>query len=413
MQFNTLAATLLAAAALGAPAVAQSDFIVPSGTLVTYDTANGPIVAPQVIIQTGGTLRAFGDLPLRIRAQNLVIDGTLDVSGFDAAPFVMINSANLPEPGARGGPGAGSGGTGSPLTAASSPQGGAGVGPLSAPRRAGVGGESGYSPDGLPQIVDLRRPGGGGGGALAADAPVFGNPYAFENVGLAAQRGMNGNPLAVGVLLFAARPKGGATGARAFLDLDPSNDFFGSKLLGSGQIIQGELSFPVAGSGGGAGGDAINGNVWPPPIFDAAADEKGGAGGGGGGLAIIEARLITLGSAGLLLSQGGRGSPGENTVGMDTVGGSGGGGSGGYLLLQAQRMDLRLAQMRALSALGGRGAWGKGSLYGGMNAGGNGGPGVIALHVPDPANDLLLPVGQGLEYVSAPRAEVLLPVAIP
>ena len=241
---------------------------------------------------------------------------------------------------------------------------------------------------------------------MAADFPFLGSPDAYRNIGLAAQRGKNGHPQALGVLSLVALPRGGATGARAFLDQDPDNDFYGQKLLSSGQIIQGELSMPVAG----AGGDAINGNVWPPPIFDPTADEKGAAGAGGGGLGIIEARFITLGARGLVVCNGGQGGPGESTIGSNTVGGSSGGGSGGYLLMQAQRIDLRQAREHALSAIGGHGGWGN---YYGLNAGGNGGPGVIALHVSDPATNLLLPAGQTVENVTSPPAHVLLPVVLP
>ncbi len=244
MQPIPIAALLLVPSMLGARVQAQADFVVPSGTVLEYDTAAGPIRAVQVIIQQGCTLRAFGVLPLRIQTQNLVVDGTLDLSGFSAPVAPPINSANIPEVGALGGPGAGVGGTGSPQTTASSPQGGTGSGPISAPRRGGTGGESDYSPTGSPGQVELRRPGGGGGGALAADVPFAGSSQAPPNIGLQAQRGKNGHPQALGLLSLAAPPKGGPMGSRSFLDPDPDNDFFGQKLLSSGQIIQGELAFP-------------------------------------------------------------------------------------------------------------------------------------------------------------------------
>jgi hypothetical protein len=392
----------------------QGTFVVPSGTTLEYDTANGPIVATHVLIEPGATLRAKGRDPLRIHA-TLVMDlqGTLDASGF-AAPVAVssLNASNIPEPGAAGGPGATPGGTGSPLVTASSPSGGTAAPARWAPRRGGGGGEAGLAPQGIQ--ADLRRPGGGGGGALAADQPLHPDPDHPLNLGLVAGRGKNGAGTALGVLSLLPPPAGGPIGARAFTDADPSNDFYGIKRLDGGPILTGELSGPVAGVGGGGGGDAINGNVWPPPVFDPTADEKGAGGGGGGGLAVLSAGVaVVVGSEGRLLVNGGAGGGGENTLFFDSIGGGSGGGSGGYLLVQAPTIDLSAASERALQALGGRGGWGKNAQFGVTNAGGNGGPGVIALHLLDARSGLDLPPGTTLAELCAPTAHVLLPVALP
>ena len=44
-----------------------------------------------------------------------------------------------------------------------------------------------------------------------------------------------------------------------------------------------------------------------------------------------------------------------------------------------------------------------------MAIGGNGGPGVIQLHVPFRRGEILLPAGNELEQLTAPDAHVLLP----
>jgi hypothetical protein len=256
--------------------------------------------------------------------------------------------------------------------------------------------------------VDGRRAGGGGGGWLAADQPVDPDPLSVLNLGLVATSGRNGVPSALGVLTLTPPPRGGVVGDRAFLDSDPTNDFYGMRLLPGGGIQLGELIAPVAGSGGGGGGDAINGLVWPPPVFVPTLDEKGAGGGGGGGLGIIVSATISLGAQGRIRSDGGKGGGGENTNFIDRVGGGSGGGSGGYVILQARIIDLRMAATRSITALGGRGGPGKDNLFNAIDAGGNGGPGVIALHMPPNAAPLL-PAGKTLSDMTAPTAIVLLP----
>jgi hypothetical protein len=402
---------LLVALSLASTAAAQTSLVVTTGSTVVYDTGSGPLLLEDLIIQPGGTLRVVGVPAFRVRALGTVrIDGLLDLSGFSNPGVNTLNTTNIPELGAAGGPGAGRGGTGSPLTTQSSPAGTPGFGPLYFPREGGRGGESGLSSP-LTFAPDARRPGGGGGGVLAANQPVNPDPFHPSNLGLIARSGNNGWPTALGVLSLTPPPLGGAVGESAFSDADPSNDFFGMRVIpGTGILQVGELQAPVAGSGGGGGGDAINGGIWPPPVFTPVSDEKGAGGGGGGGLGILVAARITVGPLGKIRCDGGKGGGGENTNFLDRVGGGSGGGSGGYLILQARTVDLGLAGDRALTALGGKGGEGaqNSSQPTAINAGGNGGPGVIAIHVPLNSPPLL-PVGKTLTDLSAPTALVLLP----
>ena len=104
-------------------------------------------------------------------------------------------------------------------------------------------------------------------------------------------------------------------------------------------IVQGELDSVGAGSGGGAGGDAVNSNSFPLIPFNPAGDEKGaGGGGGGGGLEILAIGLIQIGDdsfTGSLAAEGGSGGGGENTGFFDRIGGGSGGGSGGHIILSS------------------------------------------------------------------------------
>jgi len=400
---------LAATAALVPTTFAQTSLIVPAGTTMVYDTAAGPLLLEDLIIEPGATLRASGVNAFRVHALGTVhIDGTLDLSGFNSPGVASLNTTNIPEPGAVGGPGGGRGGTGSPQTTQSSLSGGNGFGPTVFPRVGGRGGESGIEMLNFGN-TDLRRPGGGGGGALAADQPVHPDPLNALNRGRIAEPGRNGWPTALGALSLTPPPLGGPIGDRVFVDADPTNDFYGVRLIpGTGLPQLGELTAPVAGSGGGGGGDAIFSIVWPPPIFIPTGDEKGSGGGGGGGLGIVVAGRIVLGVQGKIRCDGGAGGGGENTNFLDRIGGGSGGGSGGYLALQARVVDLSQAQDRALTALGGRGGVGKDNQFAVVNSGGNGGPGVIGIHVP-PASPPILPAGKTLADLSAPTAYVLLP----
>ena len=394
--------------ALGQPALAQDVHIL-SGQTVEYDTDRGAVTVDTLVIDAGATLRVVGQDRFKLLARRgVLINGTLDVSGFDAMDVGTLNTANIPEPGAAGGPGGGEGGWASWRTHTSTEQGKAGIGIGSIFfRDGGGGGESGY------QLVsgqsDERRPAGGGGGVFAVDQPVnlldLGAP---ENQGLVAQPGMNGSTLAFGAISGMLTPQGGIIGEAVFTDMDPNNDFYGRKVVG-GAIVVGELFFPQRGSGGGAGGDAVRSATFPAIPFMPSGDEKGAGGGGGGGLGILIAPYIGIGPTGHIHANGGDGGAGENTIFFDRVGGGSGGGSGGSIVLQARTLDLSQASDGALTALGGKGGEGRHNIFGAMGAGGNGGPGVIQIHVPNAATDIHLPPGVALDAISYPAAHVLLP----
>lgn len=206
------------------------------------------------------------------------------------------------------------------------------------------------------------------------------------------------------------------------------NDFWGSMLVGT-TVIAGELANPYAGAGGGGGGNACGTATFPTTPFSAINDKKGAGGGGGGGsLTILCLGNITFGAAGRIDASGGTGGGGENTNGTNRIGGGSGGGSGGHVILQAGgNIDFRScvpgtaaanystgAGIFARGGEGGEGADGIGgtnppsienpptsdmlppnSYNGGacaftgnavgtiVGCGGDGGPGVIQLHVSD------------------------------
>jgi hypothetical protein len=94
-------------------------------------------------------------------------------------------------------------------------------------------------------------------------------------------------------------------------------------------------------------------------------------------------------------------------IGEFFIAGSSGGGSGGMLILEADLVDLGQAGAGALSAVGGRGGLGDETTD--WSNGGDGGPGLIQVHVADAATQLVLPAGSALADVSAPNGHVLLP----
>lgn len=403
-------ATTLALALTGGDSPAPSPhvpgtFVVHAGEMYLYDTARGPVFLNGVIIEEGGILRVFGDQPLLGLVRGpITIDGTLDLSGFNARDVATLNTGHIPEIGGAGGPGGGSGGTGSWVTNDSTPHGGHGFGPGGVPEFGGHGGESGYATG----SVDHRRPGGGGGGALAANQPVVPDPEDPANDGLIVERGGDGHPNSHGAVTQLNPAPGGDPGMPIFADGSPDNDFWGRMPNPAGGVLVGELSFPVGGCGGAAGGDAVPGSVFPQPGWTLSSDEKGGAGGGGGGLAFVFAESITLGPFGRIVADGGMGAKGENTLWLNSIGGNGGGGSGGYLVLEAFEIDLRQASDDAITALGGLGATYFSGYETPWSHGGNGGPGVIQLHTPH-ANRILLPAGKSLEALTSPDAHSLLP----
>jgi len=276
-------------------------------------------------------------------------------------------------------------------------------------------------------------------------------------IGLDAEPGFAGGPGGLGAISQSQRAAGGAVGPAPFTDGDASNDFFGRLRTLSGEAIVGELSQPWAGAGGGAGGDAVRSDSFPLEPFSMTGDEKGAGGGGGAGsLRIIALGSIYVGSEGTLHADGGHGGGGENTNFFDRVGGGSGGGSGGHIILEsAAHIEIAGASpnagdfyddgpgghaARPIRAVGGQGGAGRDNRGGAtqdgetlwlcdaipfdvfegtqappfnetcfqthpdfndpegpvVGAGGDGSPGLIQLHVPDPATDIILSgIGDG------------------
>ncbi|MCE9594061.1 MAG: hypothetical protein K8S98_07705 [Planctomycetes bacterium] len=409
MLLRSLVASLtLAPASL---ALQSNDFVVPFGQVLVYDTdVKGPLIADNVIIEQGGALKAFGTKPLKIYATGQIrIDGYVDLSAFDNLGVATLNTTNIPEPGSNGGPGGGRGGTGSWAITATTLIGGKGFGPVQMPGLGGGGGESTFSQT-SPATLS-RRGSGGGGGRFAADQGVDPNPEAAANIGLVAMNGKTGSTTGFGAITMQFPSHGGRSGLPVFHDSDFDNDFFGRALdPTSGLITVGELVTPIAGCGGGAGGNAIYApNGFPPTPFNPQGDEKGAGGGGGGGLGVFVANEFVLGAQGRLRCDGGKGGGGENTIFLDRVGGGSGGGSGGMLLIQAAKIDLSAAPDKAITALGGQRGAGKANIVvqRTVGQGGHGGPGLIQLHCDDPSQ-VLVPAGKTLSDLASPVPYVLL-----
>ena len=415
------------------------DWVVPSNAVVFLDTAGttligGPAGAPTTtqlvedgivqvrdwIVEEGALVRVSGPFPLQVYATGEIrIEGTVDLSGFDAKDVNTLNTANIPEPGAIGGPGGGRGGASSTVTNGPTPSGSPGTAAFGQ-GSGGLGGESQFSPPTTQPAVDQRRPGGGGGGRFARDRDVH-----------AAEDGFDGHPLGFGALTGTSPARGGPAGPSAFLDGVAGNDFWGARILapsgtsGSLNVVRGELPCLWAGSGGGGGGDALGGNAFPAPNWTIGTDEKGGPGGGGGGGAhFVSLQEIRFGDAGTIRADGGMGATGENTFFLDHIGGSGGSGSGGHVVLSAPRIDFSdggtgSGARTFLSAVGGPRVTGPPTTGGNVSFGGAGGRGVIQLHVPDPllppstlpTAQIVLPAGvSALSELSDPTPFVLLPL---
>ncbi|QDU67020.1 IPT/TIG domain-containing protein [Engelhardtia mirabilis] len=423
------------------------DWQVPDGTVQVLSTDSSTIVGGPGFVPTavqnvvdgvvnvrnlrigeGATLRVIGPNPAKILASgNVEILGRIDVSGLDALPVSQPFSPNIPSPGAGTVAGSGRGGSGSPLTAAPSPSGGAGFGAFQVPGKGGSGGEAGYSPS---NSFESNRGGGGGGGRFAADSSTPPDDHFNALIG------GPGAPSATGALTGLMPPQPGANGPSVFVDGDPSNDFWGL-LYEPGDpadpaddlIVIGELPQPWAGAGGGGGGDSIKASSWPPPTL-VPSDNKRAAGGGSGGgqLQLQVLGDIVLGAQAQLVANGGDGAEGESTSGTNQVGGAGGGGSGGHLILQALgRLDLSATTGVVLEAIGGQGGIGKGDGDNdppdvAQSSGGDGGAGVIQVHLPDfaefdpqsGAGHVILPspggdVAAAIAGISAPNAWQLYP----
>ena len=343
-------------------------------------------------VEPGGVLRAIGPNPLVVLATGVVeVLGEITVSGNDHNGVATLGTAQLPEPGASGNAGGGSGGAASWVTTSSTPAGAQGEGMFRIAGLGGGGGESAYG-TGLAN----RRPGGGGGGVFGPDQDV-GPP------GTRAEPGENGSATANGAL-GNTPPLGGAIGTSPFIDGDTSNDFMGRSFDGT-TLVVGELAALGAGEGGGGGGDSIADNEFPADPWNGT-DQKGAGGGGGAGALMVLALVrIEFGPEGRILARGGAGGAGESDVG-----GGGGGGSGGHIVLQSAIVDFTNAPPNCLNARGGRGGTGQGGAFDATSAGGDGGPGIIQVHVQDPAQDLLFAGALTLAAHSVPDALALVPL---
>jgi hypothetical protein len=225
-----------------------------------------------------------------------------------------------------------------------------------------------------------------------------------------------------------------------FVDGDPGNDFLGVQIAFDGASatgpVLGELKRLQGGYGGGGGGDAVPSSVFPQVNWRVSSDEKGGPGGGGGGAGYLSALgRIVFGPFGRVVSNGGRGATGENTLFLDHVAGTGGSGSGGMIVLESATQidftngDPSSAPLREyVSARGGPQRKGPSNststpIPPNVSWGGAGGPGLIQLHLPpdrqrpsaDPTAGLVLPSAafhqpDPLSTVAAPRPITLLPL---
>jgi hypothetical protein len=412
----------------------------------------GVVDVSDMWVQAGATLKVEGPNPMVILVSgDLQIDGKIVVNGTSTNGVVTLNTTSVPQPGAPGQAGGGKGGTGSPLTTASSPRGTNGYGAFQLVDAGGGGGETGWS---NTADENRRRGAGGGGGRFGKDVPnatTAIGPFDQRMIGLDAEPGFTSAPTDNGAITGAAGPFGGPIGPSPFVDPDQTNDFFGTQFNSlTNQLIIGELKKPWAGAGGGGGGDAsqVPSGQFPGP-WSPTGDEKGSGGGGGGGsLHILALGNIRFGSAGQIQCRGGMGGGGENTLFLNRVGGGSGGGSGGHVILQsAKSIDMRLSSVatRAVLATGGEGGAGAQDAGGaiqssggqieqpaaqdacpgpgiyattGLNpcrglvdgAGGDGGPGVIQLHTAtgvvgpptNPLADIIVPAALTLKDVCQP-----------
>jgi hypothetical protein len=434
------------------------DYEVPAGAVLLFDTTQmtivgGPGFVPvhqqtvvggvlevrNLRVGTGATLRAQGPNPLVILASGDVqIDGKIDVSGFSKLSCYQLDTFTV-EHGALGNCGGGRGGDGHPVQTVVSPVAGAGCGAYDTPAAGGQGGETGWS---LSPSDDTRRGAGGGGGRFGPDVP---NPttgigvFDQRRIGLDAEKGFNNLLGYGGALNGVGPPVGGAIGASPFVDADLNNNFFGESVDElTGARTLGELIKPWAGAGGGGGGDAISLPApWPPPP-GYHGEIGGAAGGGAGALRVIALGRIRIGASGQIVVRGGAGGGGENELFLNRVGGAGGGGSGGHVILESAstiEFGANPQNQPGILATGGQGGAGAQDLGGafsnssgqnettpaldacpagyatnGVNpckgqvngAGGDGGPGVIQLHLFHGIDDVVLPPGKSLADVCQP-----------
>ncbi len=303
--------------------------------------SNGVLEVKDFVLEAGKTWFVQGDSPLTILASgDVTIDGFLLVEGIKGGDVNTINNAPIPQEGSAGHCGGGNGGTGSSDTTQSTGEGDQGEGPFHLANGGGLGGETGRNPN----SSSTQRGGAGGGGGSFAEAGTQGD---------------DGDNVASGALSGSPPPIGGMPGPVSFTDGDADNDFFGNMALyagtlATGAVLQGELPVPTAGQGGGAGGDSIRGNSFPDESGWKQNEQGAGAASGGGLLTIRALGEITIGGAGVISVNGGRGGFGGRPQGggFTMIGGSSGGGSGGMIILESATS---ITNSGAVMALGGPG----------------------------------------------------------
>lgn len=249
-------------------------------------------------------------------------------------------------------------------------------------------------------------------------------------------------------------PDGGKAGPTIFSnDGSTANDFWGTRINADGSVTVGELLVPWAGSGGGASGDMVvynrNGtdplpDVFPEPNFPNGRINryrKGAPGGGGGGqVQVLAIGDIIIGGAGEIWARGGNAVGGESigwTYGQ--VSGSGGGSGGHIILSTASKLDLSAVDIldgsakgdtnvtpeegtaytipisdafftEVFNAVGGRRGWAMSHIQFGewatksqdddgngtyaIGRGGAGSNGIVQIHVPNPATDIVWPASR-------------------
>jgi len=420
----------------------SADFITggPNGTnTFTQVVTEGRIYCRNLVLNAGSILRFEGPNPARIFATGFIeLRGTIQGLGFDAQDQSSLQSATSIA-GASGNLGGGDGGVASPSNVITQPdiKGGDGFGPNDLANFGGRGGESGYG-----TVNDVnRRVGGGGGGVtnnqlITAPAQFHSGQghspvvnQASPTAGNVGTTIVNDNPTtgAKSCVTNISPPLGGPVGSTLFLDATPNNNFFGVRQQNPTTLLQGELSEPTTGSGGGAGGDSIR-QVNFPAGFTQSNNMRGASGAGGGGLIELKCLGIfrVIGN-GRVTVAGGTGARGEQRPSDPRgVAGGSGGGSGGMIIVEsATSYDFTQAAanpsapntniapvFQAEGGLGGPGANGNGNSYGsdasGLAGGGNGGHGIVQLHLTSTliGDDILLrpaPFVQNINQISRPN----------
>lgn len=339
------------------------------------EVIGGVLDLRDLYVAPGAAIYFEGPNPVTIHCSGAVlIEGELVVDGIGASPIFTLDQPQLPAPGAPGRAGGGTGGTGSYLTDQVTPRGGAGFGAFQVSDGGGEGGESGWHPSSADAGV-RRRAAGGGGGRFGhdqltvlgcGDQTIYGLDVESGFVGHDEGTSSQGPHLPYGGHVGPS-PFGATT--------DRADDFHGLALLGfegsDPRLIEGELETPWAGAGGGAGGDATWTDTYPPVELIYNRNDKGAGGGGGAGsIAVYALGDITLGANGRIRAVGGHGSGGENTSGVNRIAGGSGGGSGGHVVLHTAGI-LDLSQVppdfHAIDARGGQGGAGANNQGGADN----------------------------------------------